>query len=140
LLPIACSFNYQVAGTSEQSFSVEQSIPNATLFHIHSFIQSSPSLQSYIGLSCLVALRAMESDKTRALRIVRNTELVHPGLPLVEAFLNDAVDGGQAARYLLQTSADNGSDANFTRFVKDWKDLVRLCKFLSSELNEHIAK
>jgi hypothetical protein len=72
---------------------------------------------------------AMESDKTRALRIVRNAELVHPGLPLVEAFLSDAVDGDQAARYLLQTYADNGSDANFTRFVKDWKDLVRLCKF-----------
>jgi hypothetical protein len=71
----------------------------------------------------------MESDKTRALRIVRNAELVHPGLPLVEAFLNDAVDGDRAARYLLQTYADDGSDANFTRFVQDWKDLVRLCKF-----------
>lgn len=71
----------------------------------------------------------MENDKTRALRLVQNTELVHPGLPLVEAFLNDAVDGDQAARYLLQTYAENGSDVNFTRFVEDWKDLARLCKF-----------
>jgi hypothetical protein len=92
---ITCSVNCQGAGTSEQSFSVEQSILNATPSHIHSFIQSSPSLQSYIGLSCFVALMSMESDKTRALRIVRNAELVHPGLPLVEAFLNDAVDGDQ---------------------------------------------
>ena len=57
----------------------------------------------------------MESDKARALRIIRNAELEHPGLPLVEAFLSDAVDGDKAARYLLQTYADNGSDANFTR-------------------------
>lgn len=71
----------------------------------------------------------MESDKARALKIVRNAELVHPSFSLVEAFLYDAVDGDQAARYLLQTYADDGSDANFTRFVEDWKDLVRLCKF-----------
>ena len=74
---------------------------------------------------------AMESDssKDRALRIVRNAQLVHPGLPLVEAFLNDAVDGERAARYLLQTYADEGSHVNFTQFGKDWKDLVRLCEF-----------
>lgn len=83
----------------------------------------------YIGLPRLVDLRAMESDKTRVLRIVRDTELAHPGLYLVEAFLNDAVDGDQAARYLLQRYADNGSDINFHQFVKDWKELVRLCKF-----------
>ena len=71
----------------------------------------------------------MESDKTRALRIVRSAELVHPSLSLVEAFLDDAVDGDQAARYLLETYADNGSGPNVTRFVKDWKDLVRICKF-----------
>ncbi len=63
----------------------------------------------------------MESDKIRALRIVRNAELVHPGLPSVEAFLNDAVDGNQAARYLLQTYVNDGGDANFTRFIKTGK-------------------
>ncbi|TVY35290.1 hypothetical protein LSUB1_G004842, partial [Lachnellula subtilissima] len=68
-------------------------------------------------------LRAMESDKARALRIVQDTELVHPGLYLVEAFLNDAVDGDQAARYLLRRYADNGSNINFHQFVKDWKEL-----------------
>jgi len=71
----------------------------------------------------------MDSDKIRALRIVRNAELVHPGFLLVEAFLNHAVDGDQAARYLLETYVDDGGDANLTRFLKDWKDLVRLCKF-----------
>ena len=84
----------------------------------------------------------MESDKTRVLRIVRNADLRHPGLPLVEAFLNDAVDGDQAARYLLQTYADKGNDADFTRFVKDWTDLVRLCRIyrqdkMSTSLNTH---
>lgn len=71
----------------------------------------------------------MESDKVRALSIVRNAELVHPGLPLVEAFLNDAIDGEQAARYLIQTYVDDRSNVNFTQFLKDWKDLLRLCKF-----------
>jgi hypothetical protein len=71
----------------------------------------------------------MESDNIRALRIVRNAEQVHPSLALVEAFLNDSVDADQAARYLLQTYADDGGGVNFTRFVKDSKDLVRLCKF-----------
>lgn len=68
----------------------------------------------------------MESDKSRALEIVPNAELVHPGLPLVEAFLNDAVDGDQAARYLLETYAIDGVDVDFARFLKDWNDLVRL--------------
>lgn len=77
---------------------------------------------------------AMESDKSRALRIVRNAGLVHPGLPLVEAFLNDAVDGEQAASYLLQEYVDNGSDAELTRFLKDWKDLVILCKFYTPKI------
>ncbi|TVY40524.1 hypothetical protein LOCC1_G005337, partial [Lachnellula occidentalis] len=81
---------------------------------------------SYIGLSNLVDLRAMESDKNRILRIVRDTELAHPGIYLVEAFLTDAVDGDQAAKYLLQGYADNGIDVNFHQFVNDWKELVRL--------------
>lgn len=71
----------------------------------------------------------MESDKACALRIVRNAELVHPGLPLAEAFLNDAVDGDQAARYLLQTYIHDGNNENLTKFLEDWKDLVRLCKY-----------
>lgn len=84
----------------------------------------------------------MESDRTRVLRIARNAELVHPDLPLVEAFLNDAVDGERAAKYLLQTYADC-SDVNFTRFVKDWRDLVNLCKFqpkneVSTSLNTKV--
>ncbi|KAK6610716.1 hypothetical protein H4I96_02314 [Botrytis cinerea] len=67
----------------------------------------------------------MESDKVRALSIVRNAELVHPGLPLVEAF-NDAIDGEQAARYLMKTYVDDRSNVNSTQFLKDWKDLPRL--------------
>lgn len=70
----------------------------------------------------------MESDRSRALRIARSAELAHPGIPLVEAFLNNAVDCDQAARYLLQTYTDNGSDVNLTRLLKDWTDLVSLCK------------
>ncbi|ATZ48443.1 hypothetical protein BCIN_03g06640 [Botrytis cinerea B05.10] len=67
----------------------------------------------------------MESDKVRALSIVRNAELVHPGLPLVEAF-NDAIDGEQAARYFMKTYVDDRSNVNSTQFLKDWKDLLRL--------------
>ncbi|TGO15164.1 hypothetical protein BTUL_0043g00170 [Botrytis tulipae] len=74
----------------------------------------------------------MESDKARALSIVRNAELVHPGLPLVEAFLSDAIDGEQAARYLLQTYVDDRSNVNFVQFLKDWKDLLRLFHVESS--------
>ncbi|CAD6439539.1 2cd55bae-526d-4b9d-80b1-1076a0a5dd3d-CDS [Sclerotinia trifoliorum] len=71
----------------------------------------------------------MESDKNRVLRIVRNAGLAHPSLPLVEAFLNDTVDGDQAARYLLETYAIDGVHVDFVRFRKDWKDLVRRCMF-----------
>ncbi|KAF7957508.1 hypothetical protein EAE96_003085 [Botrytis aclada] len=89
----------------------------------------------------------MESDKTRTLGIVRNAELVHPALPIVEAFLNDAVDGDRAARYLLEIYADDENDVDFTRFLRDWKDLVRLfyveyphCKQLSWTLREKIVR
>jgi hypothetical protein len=71
----------------------------------------------------------MESDKTRALQIAESAELAHPGLALVEAFLNDAVDGDKAARYLLHTyNDDDGNNIDFTRFLKDWKELVGHCK------------
>ncbi|TGO75395.1 hypothetical protein BELL_0215g00030 [Botrytis elliptica] len=89
----------------------------------------------------------MESDKARALSIVRNAELVHPGLPLVEAFLSDAIDGEQAARYLLQTYVDDRSNVNFVQFLKDWKDLLRLfyvesshSRNLSWALKRRVAK
>lgn len=72
---------------------------------------------------------AMESDKTRALRIVRNAELVHPGLPLVEAFLNDAVDGTRLQDICCKHTPITGVMQTSHDFVKDWKDLVRLCKF-----------
>ncbi|KAK8909762.1 hypothetical protein QC760_002450 [Botrytis cinerea] len=72
----------------------------------------------------------MESDKVRALNIVRNAELVHPDLPLVEAF-NDAIDGEQAARYFMKTYVDDRSNVNSTQFLKDWKDLLRLCPLLN---------
>ncbi|TEY60794.1 hypothetical protein BOTCAL_0176g00160 [Botryotinia calthae] len=67
-----------------------------------------------------------ESAKTRILELAQNANLVHPGLPLVEVFLNDAVDGDEAARYLLEAYSGGGNDVDFTRFLTDWKDLYRI--------------
>lgn len=82
-----------------------------------------------------------ERAKTRILELAQKANLAHPGLPLVEVFLNDAVDGDQAARYLLEAYSQNGNTVDFTQFLGDWKDLVRLCKFcfIFRELNGHIA-
>jgi hypothetical protein len=77
----------------------------------------------------LVFILTMESEKACVLGLARNAELVHPHLPLVESFLNDAADGEKAAKYLLQAYAVDGASIDFTRFVNDWKDLVRLCRF-----------
>ncbi|THV44440.1 hypothetical protein BGAL_0642g00030 [Botrytis galanthina] len=93
---------------------------------LRSIIQILLYSRTCVALPWLVALRVMESDKSRALRIVRDAELVHPALPIVEAFLNDAVDGNRAARYLLETYAEDENDVDFTRFLRDWKDLVEL--------------
>ncbi|KAJ8064451.1 hypothetical protein OCU04_006789 [Sclerotinia nivalis] len=55
--------------------------------------------------------------------------------------------GDQAARYLLETYAVDGVDVDFARFLKDWKDLVRLfyveiphSKNLSWILRESVAR
>lgn len=73
-------------------------------------------------------LMATETDKTLALRIINQAKLGHPDLPLVGSFLHDAIDGDQAARYLLQTCTDDTTGAKFSRFVEDWKALVKQCK------------
>jgi hypothetical protein len=70
----------------------------------------------------------MENDKTLALRMIHNANLSHPDLPLVESFLHDAVDGDQAARYLLHTCVDDMTGIKFSQFVEDWKALVKRCK------------
>ncbi|KAF4634077.1 hypothetical protein G7Y89_g4030 [Cudoniella acicularis] len=66
----------------------------------------------------------MESDKTFALRIVQDAKLAHPDLPLVEAFLHDAVDGEQAAKYLLQTCTGDATGANLSS-KSLWKILAQ---------------
>ncbi|KAL2066798.1 hypothetical protein VTL71DRAFT_1222 [Oculimacula yallundae] len=68
----------------------------------------------------------MESERDRALIIIHNADLAHPGLPLIETFLNDAVDPDQAASFWLKTYTDEERDTDFERFFKDWKDLVTL--------------
>ncbi|TGO48896.1 hypothetical protein BCON_0226g00050 [Botryotinia convoluta] len=60
-----------------------------------------------------------ESTKTRILELAQKANLAHPGLPLVEVFLDDAVDGDQAARHLLETYSENGVDVDFTRLIAD---------------------
>ncbi|EKD19551.1 hypothetical protein MBM_02788 [Drepanopeziza brunnea f. sp. 'multigermtubi' MB_m1] len=59
------------------------------------------------------------TERIRALQISRNADLVHPTLPLAEAFINDAVDGDQAARYLLETYSEDGLKVGFPRFLND---------------------
>ncbi|KAH7370215.1 hypothetical protein BKA65DRAFT_385634, partial [Rhexocercosporidium sp. MPI-PUGE-AT-0058] len=68
-------------------------------------------------------LWGMESDRDRALRILQDADLAHPSIPLLETFLNDAVDGDQAARYLLETYADGKGDTDFTNYLGTGKIL-----------------
>jgi len=75
----------------------------------------------------------MESDKDLALRIIHDGKLGHPDLPLVERFLHDAKDGDKAAKYLLQACKDDATGVKFSRFVEDWKTLVKLCESNSTE-------
>ncbi|TGO31098.1 hypothetical protein BPAE_0002g01940 [Botrytis paeoniae] len=71
-----------------------------------------------------------ESANTRILELAQKANLAHPGLPLVKVFLSDAADGDQAAKHILETYSENRNDVDFTRFLRDWKDLVRLYTLL----------
>lgn len=78
----------------------------------------------------------METNTTLALRIIHDAQLAqlaHPDLPLVESFLYDAIDGNQAALYLLRTCADDTAGTKLCQFVEDWKALVKQCKRSSLE-------
>ena len=105
----------------------------ALIFHIFFTIPFPVIIPS----TFIVALKVMESNKSRALSIVQNANLIHPDPSLIETFLNDAVDGDQAARYLLQTYVDKEGGINLTRFVHDWKDLVKLCKVYPRTTGTH---
>ncbi len=65
-----------------------------------------------------------------ALAIIYGAKLKHPDLPLVECFIQDATDGDQAAKYLLRTCTNDLEGVKFSRFVNDWKALVKQCKHL----------
>ncbi|KAI9744760.1 MAG: hypothetical protein M1818_001685 [Claussenomyces sp. TS43310] len=67
----------------------------------------------------------LEGDKILAVHVIRRAKLRHPDLPLMGSFLYDAIDGDQAARYLLQMSEDDTTGIKFSRFVEDWKLLVK---------------
>jgi len=76
----------------------------------------------------------METNTTRALRIIHDAQLGHPDLPLVESFLYDAIDGDQAALYLLRTCANDTAGTKLCQFVEDWKALVKQSECSSLEL------
>ncbi|CAG8959370.1 hypothetical protein HYFRA_00001268 [Hymenoscyphus fraxineus] len=67
----------------------------------------------------------MESDTTRALRVVQSANLQHPDLPLVEVFLQNAANPDLAAKYLLEICTDDKGGDRFFQFVDDWKSLVK---------------
>ena len=71
----------------------------------------------------------MEKDRDLALRIIHDGKLEHPDLAIVESFLHHAKDGEHAAKHLLQVCKDDTTGVKFSQFVKDWKALVKLCKF-----------
>jgi hypothetical protein len=61
----------------------------------------------------------MESNECKAFQIIHDAKLAHPESPLVQSFILDAKDCDAAARYLLQSCADDTHGVEFARFVQD---------------------
>lgn len=69
------------------------------------------------------------SDLDRAFETIRSVHLPHPDGALLECFLQDAIDPGQAARYMLQRRFVGKDNLDLTPLLSDWKQLIAACKF-----------
>jgi hypothetical protein len=73
------------------------------------------------------------SDYETALAAIRQASLKHPDGPLLESFVDDAVDRDRAAAFLLERlRCDNDTDtdtskSNIVAFVSDWKRTITMC-------------
>ncbi|PNY27012.1 Uncharacterized protein TCAP_03063 [Tolypocladium capitatum] len=64
------------------------------------------------------------SDLDRALETIRSVHLPHPEGPLLECFLQDAIDPEQAARYMLRRCFVGRDGLDLTPLLSDWKQLI----------------
>lgn len=86
----------------------------------------------------------MEAGRTNdidvSLRILDVADLQQPDRPLVEAFLTDAVECKNAARYLVQRCSSDTDGTKVMEFMDDWKALVKICKYtLTISIRKHLT-
>ncbi|AEO57201.1 hypothetical protein MYCTH_2303063 [Thermothelomyces thermophilus ATCC 42464] len=75
------------------------------------------------------------SDYEAALSAIRQSGLGHPDRPLLESFIDDSVDRGRAAAFLLKRlSRDTTtSKPDIGAFLADWKRTIAMCNIPSQE-------
>jgi hypothetical protein len=71
------------------------------------------------------------SNHETALAAIRQASLKHPDGPLLESFINDAVDRDRAAAFLLKRlshdNSTNTTESNIGAFLCDWKRTITIC-------------
>ncbi|KAI1154143.1 kinase-like domain-containing protein [Nemania diffusa] len=60
----------------------------------------------------------------QAFAAIRNADLQYPDDRLLECFLQDSVDSGAAARYMLQRCSPGRCDPDLMPLLSDWKQLI----------------
>ncbi len=76
-------------------------------------------------------LRGTDDDMADAAKVleqafaaIRNADLQYPDEQLLECFLQDSVDSGAAARYMLQKYSPGRGDPDLIPLLSDWKQLI----------------
>ncbi|KAF5024145.1 hypothetical protein F66182_3779 [Fusarium sp. NRRL 66182] len=64
------------------------------------------------------------NDLKHALSIVHSSDLKYPDDQLLECFLQDSIDPGAAAHYMLQRCSAGRDTLDLGQFLADWKQLV----------------
>ncbi|KAL2173707.1 uncharacterized protein P884DRAFT_231963, partial [Thermothelomyces heterothallicus CBS 202.75] len=68
------------------------------------------------------------SDYEAALSAIRKSGLGHPDRPLLESFIDDSVDRGRAAAFLLRRLSRDTTTSNpdIGAFLADWKRTIAM--------------
>lgn len=60
----------------------------------------------------------------QAFAAIRNADLQYPDEQLLGCFLQDSVDSGAAARYMLRRCSSGRGDPDLVPLLSDWKQLI----------------
>ena len=70
-----------------------------------------------------------------ALMVIQEANFPHPAGESLVCFIENSIDNEQAATFMFQWCAGQDENSDLFAFSVEWKKLISICKFFTSELD-----